>query len=42
MAYEGDPSGLPVGKAVMTAHQAKPVSDTATQSDNEAATQAGR
>ncbi len=42
MEYEGDPNGLPVGKAVMKPNQPPPVSDTATRSGAEAAEAAGR
>lgn len=42
LEYEGDPAGLPVGKAVMTPNQPKPVSDTATRAGAEAAEAAGR
>lgn len=42
MEYEGDPNGLPVGKAVMKPGQAPPPSDTATRSGFEAAAEAGR
>ena len=42
MEYEGDPNGLPVGKAVMKANQPPPVSDSATRTGFEAAAAAGR